>query len=163
MKRKIALTLYSLLLLSGALAVCSSDNLVSADAARFIATAANDSYLDPYVTTLKTFRDKFLLTNRPGRAFVSFYYRVSPPLAQVIADREGLRVMVRLLLLPPIGIAALCLKLGLLWALLIVIGIPAAVTLFLLWLRRVGHGNQTEFVPCMPRELHILIRGGRLQ
>ena len=66
----------------------------------FIATAAYGSYLDPHVMVLRSFRDRWLLTNRPGAAFVDFYYRVSPPLAQVIADSPTLRVGTRLALTP---------------------------------------------------------------
>ena len=36
----------------------------------FIATAVYGSYLHPHVAVLKDFRDKRLLTNEPGRAFV---------------------------------------------------------------------------------------------
>jgi hypothetical protein len=66
----------------------------------FIATAAYGSYLDPHVQTLRHFRDDYLLTNVPGRAFVDWYYRTSPPIAKVIADHEGLRIITRALLTP---------------------------------------------------------------
>lgn len=66
----------------------------------FIATAAFGSKFAPAVKMLRIFRDEYLLTNRPGRAFVAFYYRHSPPLAHYIADREGLRVLTRVLLSP---------------------------------------------------------------
>jgi hypothetical protein len=45
--------------------------------------------------TLRQFRDRWLLTNAPGRAFVSFYYRTSPPVADTIAANDGLRLLVR--------------------------------------------------------------------
>ncbi|MEK7285672.1 MAG: CFI-box-CTERM domain-containing protein, partial [Nitrospirota bacterium] len=41
----------------------------------FIATAAYGSYLDPHVQVLRNFRDRHLLTNRPGQIFVHFYYQ----------------------------------------------------------------------------------------
>jgi hypothetical protein len=66
----------------------------------FIATAAYGSYLHPQVQVLRQFRDEWLLTNAPGRAFVTAYYRFSPPLADFIAQHEVLKLLVRLLLAP---------------------------------------------------------------
>ena len=66
----------------------------------FIATAAFGSKMAPAVALLRSFRDDYLLTNGPGRALVAFYYRHSPPLAQYIADREGLRALTRVGLSP---------------------------------------------------------------
>ena len=66
----------------------------------FIATAAFGSYLDPNVYVLRNFRDRYLLTNAPGRAFVEFYYSTSPPLASYIAQHELLRTVTRVALTP---------------------------------------------------------------
>jgi alpha-tubulin suppressor-like RCC1 family protein len=66
----------------------------------FIATAAYGSYLDPHVAVLRAFRDNYLLTNRPGRSFVDFYYRHSPPLARLITRHPALRTMTRWALTP---------------------------------------------------------------
>lgn len=66
----------------------------------FIATAAYGSYLHPQVQLLRNFRDDYLLTNAPGRAFVALYYRLSPPLADFIARHTVLRGITRLFLTP---------------------------------------------------------------
>jgi hypothetical protein len=66
----------------------------------FIATAAFGSTMAPDVVLLRQFRDNWLLTNAPGRAFVSFYYHVSPPMAAYIAGHEGLRTATRVVLTP---------------------------------------------------------------
>lgn len=66
----------------------------------FIATAAYGSSLHPDVMTLRHFRDNYLVTNAPGRAFVTAYYRISPPIAAFIAKHEFARTVVRLLLTP---------------------------------------------------------------
>lgn len=66
----------------------------------FIATAAYGSYLQPEVKLLRKFRDNWLLPYRPGQAFVDWYYRKSPPIADVIAEHDSLRLITRGLLSP---------------------------------------------------------------
>lgn len=66
----------------------------------FIATAAFGSYLDPHVMVLREFRDKVLLKNYAGRAFVKFYYRNSPPIADRIAQNAALKILTRAALTP---------------------------------------------------------------
>ena len=45
----------------------------------YIATAAFGSPLEGHVEILRQFRDKYLVSTSPGRAFVAAYYRYSPP------------------------------------------------------------------------------------
>jgi uncharacterized repeat protein (TIGR01451 family) len=66
----------------------------------FIATAAYGSALEPHVRALREFRDRYLQRSAPGRAFIRFYYRRSPPIADYIARHESLRFGVRVLLTP---------------------------------------------------------------
>ena len=61
----------------------------------FIATAAYGSEDAPEVEQLRRFRDNHLLTNPFGTAFVRFYYRVSPPIARLIARKPRLRSAIR--------------------------------------------------------------------
>lgn len=72
----------------------------SAGAGCFIATAAYGSPLHAHVAALRRFRDRYLLTHPPGRALVTTYYRVSPPLAAYIATRPGARALARAILAP---------------------------------------------------------------
>jgi len=66
----------------------------------FIATAAWGSWMDPHVGTLRAFRDDVLMRYAPGRAFVAFYYRNSPPLAEWISRHESRRAVTRAALAP---------------------------------------------------------------
>lgn len=93
----------------------------------FIATAAYGSYLAPEVLTLREFRDRYLLTNRPGQAFVAWYYRVSPPVAAFIAEHESLKDAVRWGLTPVVYAVKLPLA-----ALLLLVSVPLA------WIVRKG-------------------------
>jgi YVTN family beta-propeller protein len=66
----------------------------------FIATAAYGSEMAWEVGLLREFRGRWLMTNEPGRAFVRFYYRNSPALAEAIRDHDGARAAVRVALWP---------------------------------------------------------------
>jgi hypothetical protein len=71
----------------------------------FIATAAYGHFSHPRVQLLRDFRDRYLLTNAPGRAFVRWYYRHSPAAAAYIARHETLRTLARRALLPAVALA----------------------------------------------------------
>jgi len=75
----------------------SSDN---GQAKCFIATAAYGTPMAVEVMKLRKFRDERLLTNMAGRAFVRWYYRHSPPVAEYISQRKAARALVRVGLRP---------------------------------------------------------------
>jgi hypothetical protein len=66
----------------------------------FIATAAFGFYSAPQVQALRDFRDRYLMTNAPGRAFVAWYYHYGPIGAHFINLHPWLKPPVRLALLP---------------------------------------------------------------
>ena len=78
----------------------------------FIATAAYGSLTEHHVQILRDFRDRFLLKEKAGRAFVNFYYKYSPPIADYISRHEFLRAVTRICLLPLIGISWIMLSIG---------------------------------------------------
>jgi hypothetical protein len=88
----------------------------------FIATAAYGSYLHPFVKILREFRDKLLLSSSTGRSFVEWYYHISPSVADFISKYSMLSFALRILLLPIIGFAFLCIKVGVLPALSLCLG-----------------------------------------
>ncbi len=79
----------------------------------FIATAAYGSLMEPHVKILRDFRDRFLIVNSIGKGFVRIYYAYSPPIADFIAEHDSLRAMVRISLLPVVGVSWIALKIGL--------------------------------------------------
>ena len=76
----------------------------------FIATAAYGSPMAKEVSTLREFRDRYLLANAPGRAFVSVYYALSPSVARLIDNNEPLKNLTRAGLNPVVGLAQCALK-----------------------------------------------------
>ncbi len=94
----------------------------------FIATAAYGSPLERHVELLREFRDRYLLTNKMGRWFVSTYYRLSPPAAWFLLEHSYLRAVVRVALLPAVWIAMVSLhttplqKIVLILPILLIIG-----------------------------------------
>jgi hypothetical protein len=114
-----------------AAAAAAADSSGGGGGGCFIATAAFGSYFDPYVTILRNFRDGFLLTNRAGQAFVEWYYRVSPPLADYISGSETLKAGVRMMLLPAVGFSALSLQVGPLMTLFLFLAIMCGTAIAL--------------------------------
>jgi hypothetical protein len=78
----------------------------------FIATAAYGSLMEPNVKILRDFRDRFLLHNSMGKGFVRLYNTYSPPMADFIAKHNSLKAMVRISLLPVVGVSWVVLKIG---------------------------------------------------
>ena len=101
----------------------------------FIATAAFGSPMEPHVNVLREFRDRFLLSNAAGKAFVDLYYTYSPPVADFIAAHGAMRAVVRLSLLPVVKVSWMALYLGpwttlsLVVLLFVLTAMAAAVTL----------------------------------
>ncbi len=78
----------------------------------FIATAAFGSPVQPSVKILREFRNRFLLNNNIGKSLVNFYYKYSPPMADCISRHDNFQVMVRICLLPVVGMSWMALKFG---------------------------------------------------
>ena len=68
----------------------------------FIATAAYGTPMAEDIDTLRAVRDTFMLDNAAGTALVDTYYRVSPAIADVVAQSPVLAALVRVLLVPVI-------------------------------------------------------------
>ncbi len=95
----------------------------------FIATAAYGYYSAPQVRALRAFRDQYLLTNAPGRAFVHWYYRNSPPAARYISTHPVWKAVVRIALWPAVVVAWLLTQGG-----YAAVGAMLAVSLATAWL-----------------------------
>jgi hypothetical protein len=52
---------------------------------------------------LREFRDRYLMTNALGRAFVRWYYQNGPVAAQFINDHPVFKPVVRAALMPAVG------------------------------------------------------------
>jgi hypothetical protein len=53
-----------------------------------------------------------LLVNTVGKGFVRLYNTYSPPIANLIADNDNLRAIVRLSLIPFVGVSWVALKIS---------------------------------------------------
>jgi hypothetical protein len=71
----------------------------------FIATAAYGAPWNHNVVTLRRFRDRYLMGNPAGNAFVRFYCAYSPPIARTISERPWAKCCVRIALMPAVVLA----------------------------------------------------------
>ena len=71
----------------------------------FIATAAYGTPMAEEIQILRDFRDEYLLSNPVGQAFVYFYYKSSPPIAEFINDHRILKLVVRTSLVPVVTLS----------------------------------------------------------
>lgn len=77
------------------------DNLEKSKSSQcFIATAAYGSSHAWQVESLRNWRDNVLLKSVFGRRLVLAYYRLSPPMANLVASNRLLQALVRLVLFP---------------------------------------------------------------
>jgi hypothetical protein len=102
----------------------------------FIATAAYGSYLDSHVDTLRSFRDQYLETNPIGSAFVSLYYKVSPPMAAFIDEHPTLKPIVRAGLMPAVAMSSVALNTTLAEKAVILVAIALFTAVLIMWLRQ---------------------------
>jgi hypothetical protein len=72
-----------------------------------IAAAAADSFEAQHIQLIRRFRDRYLVHFSMGRQFVHFYYRISPPIVDVINVHPLAALMVRILLFPLLVVLAL--------------------------------------------------------
>lgn len=107
----------------------------SSDGRCFIATAAYGSPFEKQVEILRAFRDVYLLPTKAGRLFVEAYYSFSPKAAAFIADSGALRAVVRVALLPVVGLSYLLLQFGAL-GLFLSLGAILIGTMALIYRRR---------------------------
>ena len=110
----------------------------------FIATAAYGSPLDSHVDTLRSFRDQYLETNPLGSAFVSLYYKVSPPMADYIEKHPTLKPIVRVALIPAVAMSSIALSTTPLQKLLIMFALLASLSTAIALVLRQGTHKSRE-------------------
>jgi hypothetical protein len=65
-----------------------------------LATVAMGTPLASDLEILRGIRDRYLMTNAPGRGVVATYYCLSPPMARAVAKHENLRQAGQMVLAP---------------------------------------------------------------
>jgi len=86
-------------------AVRGSSHESTVNASCFIATAAYGTQMAAEIQPLREIRDAHLLKTSLGAAFTDAYYRLSPPIADLVARHDGVRRAVRAVLAPIVGVA----------------------------------------------------------
>ncbi|WP_413559754.1 CFI-box-CTERM domain-containing protein [Bdellovibrio sp. HCB209] len=99
----------------------------------FIATAAFGSDMAPEVQSFRDFRNKYLIPYSLGRDFVKTYYKYSPKYANLIAQSDTAKTVVRAGLWPLLFFARMSVAIGF-WASLAIV-IFASLTLWGLYRR----------------------------
>lgn len=72
----------------------------------FVATACYGNYDHPIVMELRNFRDDYLEISRAGRLFIQWYYKWSPPFANLIDKSAIFKVLARVLIVAPTRLLA---------------------------------------------------------
>jgi hypothetical protein len=104
----------------------------------FIATAAYGSLLEPHVKILRAFRDKYLIPSALGRRFVKFYYKYSPPSADIIRRHDFLRAIVRWALAPIVGLAYFALHASMMQKIVVMLIILTLMTALGIYIRKIN-------------------------
>jgi hypothetical protein len=102
----------------------------------FIATAAYGHYSAPQVQALRAFRDRYLVTNAPGRAFVDWYYRYGPIGAEFLNIHPWLKPVVRTTLMPAVAGALFMTKTSLLTKTAVLVLVVFVAGYFVLYRRK---------------------------
>lgn len=89
----------------------------------FIATAAYGTPMAEEIDILRQLRDRYLLTNAIGTAFVDVYYNISPPLADWIAHHPFFAFLTRCLLTPIVWLSKLAIFYPVLFIFICIIGL----------------------------------------
>jgi pilus assembly protein TadC len=82
-----------------------------------IATATYGSYVAPDVIVLREFRDKVLMPHTIRKYFITFYYKISLPIANFISKHDYLKTIVRWGLLPTVLLSKAMLNFGIAFSL----------------------------------------------
>lgn len=102
----------------------------------FIATAAYGSDMDEHVQMLRKFRNEYMAPFWIGRKLIKTYYKISPPFARWISDKENMKSIARGALWPIMGWAELALRFG--WSVIVAPFLFVGLGLVLLRKRSLG-------------------------